>query len=247
MKTRRTRKTRMAQPALLAAALVSIVGGVAQAHDDLAPAIEQAADPAATARGPGRWRVSVGGRSSLYRSAGYDAFSSDDAFGQFSATATATVLAGARLSTAVGALWEDGASSSTARGAESSLSLGRLGVVLEERFAPRPWAYAFLRVAPAWLRGKASIDDTAIAAPLETTFSTLGVDGSVGVAGRVNPGRGKVGVWIMGDGGYGWARAQPMALSPALPSADRDKAGVTTLAALAPSGVFLRFSLALSY
>jgi hypothetical protein len=237
----------MAQTALFAAALVATFAGVASAHDDLAPAIEQAADPAVAARGPGRWRISVGGRSSLYRSAGYDAFSSDDAFGQFSATATATVLSGPRFSTAVGALWEDGSSSATARGAGSSLSLSRLGVVLEERFAPRPWAYAFVRVAPAWLRGRASIDDTSIAAPLETTFSTLSVDGSVGAAGRINPGRGKVGVWIIGDGGYGWARAQPMALSPALPSADRDKAGVTTLADLAPSGVFFRFALALSY
>jgi hypothetical protein len=125
--------------------------------------------------------------------------------------------------------------------------LSRLGVVLEEQFAPRPWAYAFVRVAPAWLRGKASIDDPSIASPLETTFSTISVDGSLGAAGRVNPGRGKVGVWIVGEGGYGWARAQPMALSPALPSADRDKAGVTTLADLAPSGVFFRFALALSY
>ncbi len=241
-------KTRMVeQAAFLAAALVAAAGGIANANDDLGPAIEQVGDAPAVGGGPGRWRVSVGGRSSLYRSAGYDAFSSDDAFGQFSATATATVLSGPRFSTAVGALWEDGSSSALARGAESSLSLSRLGVVLEERFAPRPWAYAFARVAPAWLRGKASLDDTSIAAPLETTFSTISVDGSVGVAGRVNPGRGKVGVWIVGDGGYGWARAQPMALSPALPSADRDKAGATTLADLAPSGVFFRFALALSY
>jgi hypothetical protein len=240
-------KTRLMERALAAVALVLAAGGVAKAHDDLGPAIEQLAGAPPAVAGPGRWRVTIGGRSSLYRSAGYDAFSSDDAFGQFSATATGTVLAGPRFSTAVGVLWEDGSSSSTARGADSSLSLSRLGVVLEERFAPRPWAYAFVRVAPAWLRGKASIDDTAIAAPLETTFSTISVDGSLGVAGRLNPGRGKVGVWIVGDGGYGWARAQPIVLSPALSSADRDKAGVTTLADLAPDGVFFRFALALSY
>jgi len=241
-------KTKMvARAALLAVALVVAASGVANAHDELGPAIEQVGGAPAVGAGPGRWRLSIGGRSSLYRSAGYDAFSSDDAFGQFSATVTATVLSGPRFSTAVGALWEDGSSSSRARGAESSLSLSRLGVVLEERFAPRPWAYAFVRVAPAWLRGQASIDDASIAAPLETTFSTVSVDGSVGLAGRVNPGRGKVGVWILGDGGYGWARAQPMALAPALPAADRNKAGVTTLADLAPGGVFFRFALALSY
>ncbi len=240
-------KTRTVARVLAALGLVLAAGGVAKARDDLSPAIEQLDGAPPVVAGPGRWRVTIGGRSSLYHSAGYDAFSSDDAFGQFSATATGTVLSGPRFSTAVGALWEDGSSSATARGAASSLSLSRLGVVLEERFAPRPWAYAFVRVAPAWLRGKASLDDTSIAAPLETTFSTVSVDGSAGVAGRVNPGRGKVGVWIVGDGGYGWARAQPMALSPSLPSADRDKAGVTTLADLAPDGVFFRFALALSY
>ena len=233
--------------ALLGAALVAATGGRARAHDELAPAIEQVGEPAAAARGPGLWRVSIGGRSSLFRSAGYDAFSTNDAFGQFSATATRTVLTGPRFSTAAGVLWEDGTATSTARGSESSLSVMRLGLVLEERFAPRPWAYVLVRVAPAWLRGKASIDDLSIAAPLETSFSSYGVDASVGVAGRLNPGRGKVGVWVMGDGGYGWAQAQSMALTPALPSTDRDKAGVTTLADLAPRGLFLRFALALSY
>ena len=104
-------KTRMVErAAFLAAALVAAAGGIANANDDLGPAIEQVGGAPAVGGGPGRWRVSVGGRSSLYHSAGYDAFSSDDAFGQFSATATATVLSGPRFSTAVGALWEDGSS-----------------------------------------------------------------------------------------------------------------------------------------
>ena len=123
----------------------------------------------------------------------------------------------------------------------------RFGLLLEERFAPRPWAYALVRVAPTWLRGEASIDDVAIAAPLRTSFSTFGLDASVGAAARLNPRSGPVGIWLMGDGGYGWAQAQPIALAPALPSADRTKAGVTALADLAPKGIFFRFALALSY
>jgi hypothetical protein len=232
---------------IVVAALVAATGGRARAHDDFAPAIEQVGAGPAAPRGPGLVRVSVGGRSSLFRSPGYDPFSSDDAFGQFSATATVTVLSGARFSTAAGALWEDGSSSSTARGTNSSLSLQRLGVVLEERFAPRPWVFAFVRVAPGWLRGKASIDDQSIPAPLQTSFSTFAVDASAGAAGRLNPRSGRVGVWLMGDGGYGWAASQPMALAPALPAPDRSKAGVTTLSPFAPSGAFVRFTLALSY
>jgi hypothetical protein len=127
--------------AILGAALAAATGGRARAADGLAPAIEQVGAPArGPASGPGRWRVSAGVRSSLFRSAGYDAFATDDTFTQFSATATRTVVAGSRLSSAAGLLWEDGSSDATARGAPSSLSLMRLGLLLEERFAPLPWA-----------------------------------------------------------------------------------------------------------
>jgi hypothetical protein len=241
--------TKVARAMLSAAALVAATGGAARAHDDLPPAIEQtgASPSAPVSRGPGLWRVSVGGRSSLLRSPGYDPFSTDDAFGQFSAMATRAVVVSQRFSTAAGALWEAGTATSTARGADSSLALQRVGIVLEERFAPRPWIYVFGRLTPTWTRGQAEIDDLAIAAPLRTSFSTFGADASAGVAARLNPGTGKVGLWLMGDGGYGWAPSQHMVLAPALPAADRDKAGTTTLADLAPSGVFARFALALSY
>ena len=134
-----------------------------------------------------------------------------------------------------------------ARGAESSLSLRTLSAVVEERLAPRPWLYAFARVSPGWLHGTATLTDLAIAAPMRTTFSTVNVDASLGAAVRVTPPATRVGLWFMGDAGYGWAPDQHLALAPALPASDRDKAGVTTLADLAPRGAFYRLAAALTF
>jgi len=143
--------------------------------------------------------------------------------------------------------WESGSGDAQARGADTNLSLTRLALALEERFALRPRAYAFARVSPGWLRGTASLDDQAVAAPLRTTFSTFSFDASAGAAARLTPRASRVACWLVGDAGYGWAPDQHLALAPALPAADHDKAGATTLADLAPRGVFFRFALALAF
>ena len=234
-----------ARAALVALATVATGGGVARAADEPAPAIEQGSGGAA----PGRqaWQVSAGVRSALFRGRGYDPFSTNDAFTQFSATATWAVATSASLATAVGVGWESGSADAQARGADTNLTLTRLGLVLEERFAPRPWAMAFARVSPGWLRGTASLDDPAVAAPLRTKFSSFSFDASLGAAARLSPRASRVAFWLVGDAGYGWAPDQHLALAPAVPAADHDKAGVTTLADLAPRGVFLRFAVALTF
>jgi hypothetical protein len=234
----------LARALVLAAALVASSAGVARAYDELPPALEQVG---AVAPRPQPWQVSLGVRSALFRGAGYDPFSTDDVFAQGAATATRAFRTGAGLATAVGVLWESGSQDATARGAASNLSLLRLGAVLEERFAPRPWIYAFARLSPSWLRGKASLTDPTIAAPLRTTFSTFGVDASVGAAALLGPRVGRVGFWVVGDAGYGWAPDQRLALAPDLPAGDRDKAGVTRLTDLAPRGIFYRLAVALTF
>jgi hypothetical protein len=239
------RRTRLG---ILAAALAALPleARTARAHDDLEPAI-QSLDGLRHERPFQPWQVSAGVRSALFHSTGYDPFSSNDAFTQFSATATWAFRTAPRLATAVGASIDAGSADGEARGASTSLSLTRVALVVEERFAPRPWAYAFLRVAPCWLRGTATLDDPSLTAPLETTFSTFGVDGSLGAAARTTPRGSRVGFWIVGDAGYGWAPAQHFALSPALPASDRDKAGATSLADFAPRGAFFRLGLALGF
>ena len=225
-------------------ATIAAAAGAAQAHDDLVPAIEQAYGPP-----PGRqpWLVTAGVRSAIFAGAGYDPFSADDAFTQFSATATWALPTGPRLATAVGATWDAGSADAQARGSDTSLSLTRLGGVLEERLAPRPWFYLLARVSPAWLRGAATIADPSIAAPLRTTFSTFSLDASLGGAVRLTTRASRVNLWLVADAGYGWAPSQHMALAPSLPDSDRNKAGVTTFADLAPRGPFFRGALALGF
>ena len=231
--------------ALAVALAVSAPGSAARAADDLPPAIDTVG--ARGARGPGLWQVSAGWRESLVRSAGYDPFSNDDVLTQFALTATRAFRTGRRFATAAGALWENGDTTASARGENAHLTVNRLGGLLEERFAPRPGAYAFVRVAPAWLHASAALADPASPASLETSFSTFGIDASGGVAGRLNPGTQLLGVWVVAEAGYGWAAAEPMALAPALPEADRNKAGVTRLDDLALRGALFRFAVALSY
>jgi hypothetical protein len=229
----------------LVVGLIALGGGVARANDGYPPAIQQLGGP--VARPPGAFQLSVDVRTALFRSAGYDPFSTNDVFSETGVAGSWTLRTSPRLSTAVGATWEAGTQNGEARGSATSLSLRRLGAFVEERFAPRPWAYLFARLSPAWLRGSATLDDLSVAAPLQTTFSSLAVDGSMGAAAGLSPRGSRVGFWLVADAGYGWAPAQQMALAPALPSSDRNKAGTTTLPDLSPSGIFMRFAVALTF
>jgi hypothetical protein len=232
--------------ATLAAAMVALGGGAARANDGLPPAIQRVGE-GPVARPPGAFQLSVDLRTALLRSAGYDPFSTNDVYTQTGVAGSWTLRTSPRLSTAVGATWESGTQSGQARGSDTSLSLRRLGAIVEERFAPRPWGYVFARLSPAWLHGSASLADLSIAAPLQTTFSTLAVDGSLGAAAGLSPRGSRVGFWAVADAGYGWAPDQQMTLAPALPAADRNKAGTTTLPDLAPRGAFMRFAFAVSF
>ena len=136
--------------------------------------------------------------------------------------------------------WAAGSEGADARGSNAELDLQRVALVLEERFTPRPWVYVLARVSPGWLHGTASLTDTSVPAPLETTFSTFSLDASLGAALRLTPRGLRAALWLVADGGYGWAPSQRLALAPALPGANAENAGTTTLADLAPRGAFYR-------
>jgi hypothetical protein len=231
--------------ALLAIATTTLVlPGAARAHDDLPPAIEVVG---ARARGPQPWLVTAGLRTALFRSAGYDPFSTNDAFPQFSVNATWAYRTGGALETAVGVSFDAGGASAQARGSDASLSLDRLAALVEERYAFGAVAYAFARLSPGWLTGKATLSDPSIPAPLESAFSTFSLDASAGGAACLSPRSAHVRIWLVADGGYGWAPTQHLALAPALPASDRDKAGTTSLSDFAPRGVFFRGAVALGF
>jgi hypothetical protein len=217
----------------------------AAAADDLPAAIEQVG--AGQARGGEPFELAVGFRSSLIRSAGYDPFSTNDVFQQSSLRASWAFFPRGRFVTAAGPLFEWGGASADARGTQAHLSLGRLGVALEERFTPHPRARVFVRVAPAWLLGEATLHDPSLPVGMKTSLSTFGLDASAGAAGRINAPSSAIGFWVTGESGYGWAAAQPMTFVPQLAAVDRMKAGSTTFADLAPRGLFFRFAVALTY
>lgn len=232
-----------------AASFAALAPRAARAADDLVPAIEgvgRGAPPAAQ-----RWQLAAGARTSLVRSAGYDPFSANDVLAMFSTTALwalpTKVTRVGRLTTAVGVSWEIGGTSAPARGADAKLDVMRGGLVLEERFSPSPWGYLFGRVSPAWMSVDASLRDAASPAALETSFSTISVDASLGLAAHLNAQSRGLGVWLLADSGYGWTPARALTLSPALPAGDADKAGTTSLGTLAPRGIFVRACLALTF
>ncbi len=226
-------------------AMLTLASGPAAAADDLPPAIEQVGLATTPAAQP--FELALGFRSSLFRGAGYDPFSVNDVFTQASLRASWAFLSRGRFTTAAGPLFESGNANADARGTQAHLSLARLGLAVEERFAPHPRARAFVRVAPAWLSGEATLFDPSLPVGLRTAVSTFALDASAGAAGRINAPSSSVGVWVTGESGYGWAAAQPMTFTPQLASADRAKAGTTTLGDLAPRGLFFRFAVALTY
>jgi hypothetical protein len=170
---------------------------------------------------------------------------------QFSTTVLwalpAKVTTKGALTTAVGLVAEVGASSAIARGGDADLRITRGGLVLEERFAPFRWGYVFGRLSPSWLTLEAKLKDAASPATLETSSSMFAFDASLGLAAHLNAGMRGVGIWLVGDGGYGWAPSRQLALAPAVGAADASKAGVTSLGELTPRGMFFRAYFALTF
>jgi hypothetical protein len=226
---------------LLAGCLLVLLGGRALASDEL-PAVTSPFG-ARIPRGGDRWQAAIGFRTALYRDPGYDPFSSDDAFTQL-ALSGSRVLAGG---TALGIAYDRGSASASARGADAKLTVTRLALTIEERIVLGQRFYLFGRVAPGLAFVSAKLADPSAPASLGSAFTALSGDGSGGAAIRISSPISLLGVWLVGEGGYGWIPRRSLSLGPELPSADGDKVGQTDLGTVSLRGPFLRLSLALSY
>jgi len=236
--------------AALALTLASAVAR-AQAPAEPTPTLDwnQVPAPPPAAAGPPRWMLAAGVRTLYIKGAGYDPFSSDDAFVQFSLTGTGAVVRRDELSLAAGVGLDVGASSAHARGSATDLHMTRVSALVEGRYQPASRLYFFARLAPGLLHGSAQIDDASspAGATMQATFDTFAVDLGAGAALRLGTvARPQIRAWLVADGGYGWASAQSLLLSPSLGS-DSNKAGSLDLGSLAPRGGFFRVALALSY
>lgn len=231
-----------AAAALLVA--VGVPGGAseARADDNLHPsAIVR------LPRGGGRWQGSLGLRTALIRSAGFDPFSRNDTLTQLSGSLTRAFGAGPGLVPVVGLVGDIGEAQAGARGVPSSLSLARVSLALEARLAPAGPFYAMARLAPGVMRALADLSDPSVPASLQGQYWAPTVDASVGGGARITVPSAPLGLWVLADGGYGWAPARDLVLRPSLPDSDAGKAGAVHVGSLAARGAFLRIGVALSY
>ena len=231
--------------ALLVALGLSLAGAVSA--DARAQTLEATAPPALR---PPTWEVSAGVRTMYIKSAGFDPFSTNDGFVQFSLSGLGAVARSGHLSFAVGVGLDVGSASATARNAPSSLSLTRPAALAEGRYQPWSRLYLFGRLAPGLVHGTATVNDASSpsSSGLTTDFDAFSLDASAGGAfclGAV--GSAGLGVWLLADGGYSWVAGQDLTLAPTLSNADQNKAGTLDLGTLAPRGGFFRISMALSY
>ncbi len=188
-------------------------------------------------------------RTLYIKGAGYDPFSSNDAFVQFSLAASRAVVRSGPWTLAAGLALDVGGATGSARGDKTSLSLTRLSVLAEARHQTMSRYYLFGRLLPGYLHGSASLDDfsSPVGPSLSASFDTFAVDASAGGALRlIDIGTARLGGWLVVDGGYAWAPAQHLVLSPQLGS-DQSKAGGVDLGSLAARGGFFRIAVALSY
>jgi hypothetical protein len=195
------------------------------------------------------WEAAVGVRTVFIKSPAFDPFSNNDAFAQFSLSGSRVLARAHRVALAAGLVLDVGNTDSSARGEPSQLSLTRVAALIEGRYQPWSRLYGFVRVAPGWLHGSASLDDASSpnGASLTTSFDAFSVDTSAGAAFRLGSlGASKLSAWLIADGGYAWVQSKPLVLAPNLGD-NQNKAGTLDLGSLAPSGGFFRVALALAY
>lgn len=193
------------------------------------------------------WMADVGYRGSFISDPGMNAFSTRDYLAQFSLGASRKVIERGRFSFAPGLIWDYGASSATARGAQTSLTVHRLSIPLEGRYRIAPWLVAFVRAAPGLTSISARVSDDSGPAPLAKSEWVPSMDFSGGAAWRFARVNDRVGFWLTGEGGYGWAKSTALNLSPDLAGDDPRRVADTDLGRLALRGGFMRFGAALSF
>jgi hypothetical protein len=191
----------------------------------------------------------IGMRGTLIRSTGFDPFSTSDMLPQISLSVEHPFPRQGAFGVAAGVGMDYGEANADARGTPSTFKAWRLSVVLEGRYYPRPYAYAFARVAPGMLRAAAVLNDTSSpnGNQLADHFDLPAVDGSAGAAFRLSGPANPVAAWLCVEAGYGWARSHHLFLAPAAPERDQAKLAPVDLGTIDPRGAFMRLALAITY
>lgn len=239
------------KPTTFAVALsVALTASAARAQDPAAP-VESVAPSSRIDRLKVMTRLEIGYRGNFVTDAGYNPFSTQDHFGQFSVAASRTLFASGHFSFAPGFSWEYGRTSATARGDASSLEVHRLAVPLEGRMHIGAWGYAFLRAAPAVALENAEVNDPTAPTSLTKSRWLFASDLSAGYAYPVwsRAPRSELAprLWLQADGGYGVIVGQRLNLAPDLPAGDPRLASGVDLGSLTMRGAFVRVAAAISF
>jgi hypothetical protein len=216
------------------------------------------ADVTASARPPLRLEVDFGFRSSVVRSAGFEAFSNDKALTQ------GVLSAGYRLGSlmsgfTVGFEWNDGGKVAQVRGSTSSIGVNRLAASLQCRVFLWRRLLAFGRLAPGAVRVNTTLEEPSVAPSaaqdvsptLSQTKWLPALDASAGLGLRFGDLRGVstpvFGLWLLAEAGYSYAPSYDLVLaSSSRPLPNRTDAPVR-LGNFSPSAIFMRFAVALTF
>jgi len=203
--------------------------------------------------------LSAGGRTERFGGAGYQAFSDDRWMAETALAAGYRVAGGPEAGLAVGAAWNHGRASSTARGIDSTLDLDRLCVSVAARRSLWRRLSVFARLAPGVVRLNAALSDSSVLnanqygndASLSQTHWAMALEAAAGAAFRVGqlarPGERVMALWLTAEGGYGFAGSTALALSSKQGAAPARTEAPVRLGTVTPGGVFMNFAAALTF
>lgn len=203
--------------------------------------------------------LSLGFRVDQLRGGGVDAFSSDHALTELMLAASYRLAGSLEDGLTVGAIWNHGSASATARGTDTSLDLDRLSLSLGGHRAVWRRLNVFARVAPGAVRVKAGLAESSVRSAndygtdttLTQTSWALAVEGAAGVALRVGelarPREHVFALWLTVEGGYGWAGSTALALAANGGSAPARTDVPVQLGTVTPGGAFMNFAAALTF
>jgi hypothetical protein len=164
-----------------------------------------------------RWQIAAGVRTAFIANEGFDPFSDDDRFFQVSLGGGRTVYSQGFLSIAAIGFYDTATSSSNVRGESTELEVHRISLGPELRAHVLPMLYAFVRPSPAAIRSIARLDESTTNTTLYARAWTFGFDATAGVAFRaISFGKQESSprLWLIGEGGYGWASSSDLRLAP---------------------------------
>jgi len=203
--------------------------------------------------------LSLGLRVDQLRGGGVEAFSSDHTMTELMLAASYRIAGSRERGVTLGALWNRGSASASARGTNTSLDLDRLSLSLGAHRAVWGRLNVFARVTPGVVRLKAGLAEGSARSPndygtdttLTQTHWAPTVEGAAGAALRVGelarPREHVFAVWLTVEGGYGWAGSTALALAANGGPAPARTDVPVQLGTVTPGGAFMNFAAALTF